>query len=65
MKPTWSRVLTTHNGFVVMDVAAPAPAAAIMFAPIVSCPLLSTAFTAQKNPYGKDRWFPIVFIITF
>lgn len=50
-----SRVLTTHNGFVVMDVAAPAPAAASMFAPIVSCPLLSTAFNAQENSFGKAK----------
>lgn len=35
-KLTCSLVLTTHNGFVVMAVAAPAPAAAIIFSPIVS-----------------------------
>lgn len=35
--------MTTHKGFVVMAVAAPAPAAATMFAPIVSCPPLSSA----------------------
>lgn len=33
---TCSLVLTTHNGFVVIDVAAPAPAAAITCAPIGS-----------------------------
>lgn len=35
-KLTWSLVLTTHNGFVDIDVAAPAPAAAIIFPIVVS-----------------------------
>lgn len=33
---TWSLVLTTHNGFVDIAVATPAPAAAIIFSPVVS-----------------------------
>lgn len=33
---TWSLVLTTHSGLVVIAVAAPAPAAATMFAPVES-----------------------------
>lgn len=41
-KITWSLVLTTHNGFVVIAVATPAPEAATMFAPKLRCPLLST-----------------------
>lgn len=45
---TWSLVLTTHNGFVVMAVAAPAPAAAIILFPSVSRLLLSP-ITGQWN----------------
>ena len=41
-KLTWSLVLTTHNGFVEIAVAAPAPAAATMLAPTVSWLLPST-----------------------
>lgn len=40
---TWSLVLTTHNGLVVIAVAAPAPEAASIFAPKGSSLLLSTA----------------------
>lgn len=40
---TWSLVLTTHNGLVVIAVAAPAPEAASIFAPNGSSLLLSTA----------------------
>lgn len=41
---TWSLVLTTHNGLVVIAVAAPAPAAASTFAPIESSLFSSTAY---------------------
>ena len=41
---TWNLVLTTQRGFVAMVVAAPAPDAAIMLAPIDSWWLLSSRF---------------------
>lgn len=49
IQPTWSRVLTTHRGFVAIAVAAPAPEAATIFAPNVSWPLLSTTLPRYQK----------------
>lgn len=52
---TWSLVFTTHNGFVAMAVAAPAPAAATTFAPTVSWLFPSPAIQYQIKKWNKKR----------